>query len=68
VREIPQWVIITAGAVAVVALVYGRQLGMDLSPTTLATIGAVVGAVVNFLGRNDHKSDRKRDEEDVDDR
>lgn len=61
VSTVPQWVIITAGAVAVVALVYGRQLGMDLSPTTLATIGAVVGAVVNFLGRSDRK--RKRDDE-----
>lgn len=62
---IPQWVIITAGAVAVVALVYGRHLGMDLSPTTIATIGAVVGAVVNFLGRSEKP--KRRDEEDDDD-
>lgn len=61
---VPQWVIITAGAVAVIALVYGKQLGMDLSPTTLATIGAVVGAVVNFLGRSEKR--KRRDEEDDD--
>jgi hypothetical protein len=64
VSTIPQWVIITAGAVAVIALVYGKQLGMDLSPTTLATIGAVVGAVVNFLGRSEKR--KRRDEEDDD--
>lgn len=52
---VPQWVIITAGAVAVIALVWGKQLGMDLSPTTLATIGAVVGATVNFLGHSGKK-------------
>lgn len=52
---VPQWVIITAGAVAVIALVWGKQLGMDLSPTTLATIGAVVGAVVNWLGHTEKK-------------
>lgn len=63
--NVPQWVIITAGAVAVVALVYGKHLGMDLSPTTLATIGAVVGAVVNFLGRTD-KPKRRREEDDDD--
>lgn len=62
---VPQWVIITAGAVAVAALVWGKHLGMDLSPTTLATIGAVVGAVVNFLGRTDKP--KRRGEEDDDD-
>lgn len=60
---VPQWVIITAGAVAVIGLVWGKQLGMDLSPTTLATIGAVVGAVVNFLGR----AEKRRNKEDDDD-
>lgn len=63
-KDVPQWVIITAGAVAVIALVYGKHLGMDLSPTTLATIGAVVGAVVNFLGRSEKP--KRRDEEDDD--
>lgn len=58
-KEIPQWVVITAGGVAVVALVYGKQLGMDLSPTTIATVGAVVGAVVNFLGRSDDRPKRR---------
>lgn len=62
---VPQWVIITAGAVAVIALVWGKQLGMDLSPTTLATIGAVVGAVVNFLSRTEKR--HRRDKEDDDD-
>lgn len=60
---VPQWVIITAGAVAVIALVWGKQLGMDLSPTTLATIGAVVGAVVNWLG---HAEKKRKDKEDDD--
>lgn len=61
---VPQWVIITAGAVAVAALVWGKQLGMDLSPTTLATIGAVVGATVNFLG---HAEKKRRDKDGDDD-
>lgn len=60
---IPQWVIITAGAVAVIALVWGKQLGMDLSPTTLATIGAVVGATVNFLARTEKKPKDKEDDD-----
>lgn len=59
--SVPQWVIITAGAVAVAALVWGKQLGMDLSPTTLATIGAVVGAVVNFLGRSEKPNTKDKD-------
>lgn len=66
--HIPQWVVITAGAVAVLALVYGKHLGMDLSPTTLATIGVVVGAVVNFLGKTEPKSEepKHREEEETD--
>jgi len=66
VKRIPQWVVIAAGAIAVAGLVWGKQLGMDLSPTTIATIGAVVGAVVNFLGRSDEKP-RRRKEDDPDD-
>lgn len=62
-KGIPQWVIIAAGAVAVAGLVWGRQLGMDLSPTTIATIGAVVGAVVNFLGRSDDKPPRRKEDD-----
>lgn len=63
---VPQWVIITAGAVAVAALVWGKQLGMDLSPTTLATIGAVVGTVVNLLGRSEKTTKTKDRQEDDD--
>lgn len=62
-KGIPQWVVIAAGAVAVAGLVWGKQLGMDLSPTTIATIGAVVGAVVNFLGRPDDKRHRRKEDE-----
>jgi len=65
VSTVPQWVIITAGAVAVIALVWGKQLGMDLSPTTLATIGAVVGAVVNWLGHSEKKRKDKKEDDDV---
>lgn len=61
---IPQWVIITAGALAVIGLVWGKQLGMDLSPTTLAAIGAVVGAVVNFLSRSEKPKHRDREDDD----
>lgn len=64
-KEIPQWVVIGAGAVAVLALVYGKQLGMDLSPTTLAAVGAVVGAVVNFIGRSNGKRGKGDDADDV---
>lgn len=57
-KDIPRWVVIAGGGFAVIAITYGKRLGMDINETTLTMLAGIVGTLANFLGKPKDKNDR----------